>query len=103
MAAQEEISIVEAELDDAQHALRETLTEVRSKAEHQERALRPDRLITSHPVEASCLAGTLGFVIGSRARPSVVGPVVMAALLGYAILRGLSNNGSSGDGRDTSS
>ena len=102
MTAQEEISLVEAELDDAQDALRDTLTEVSAKAEHQEGALRPDRLIESHPIGASCLAGALGFVIGSRAHPSAVGPVMMAALLGYAISRRFSNNGSSGDGRDTS-
>ena len=103
MTAQEEISMVETELDDAQHALRDTLTEVSAKAEHQERALRPDRLIKSHPIGASCLAGALGFVIGSRAHPSAVGPVLMAALLGYAISTQFSKNGSSGDGRDTSS
>jgi hypothetical protein len=100
MTAQEEISIVEAELDDARHALQETLTEVSAKAEHQEGALRPDRLIKNHPIGASCLAGALGFVIGSRAH---VGPVLMAALLSYAISTQFSTNGSSGDGRDTSS
>ena len=102
MTAQEEISQVKEELDEAQHALRDTLTEVGAKAEHQEGALRPDRLIKTHAIGASWLAGALGFVIGSRAHRSPVGPVMMAALLGYAISTRFSNNGSSGDGRDTS-
>jgi hypothetical protein len=103
MTVEEEISEVKAELDEAQQGLRETLTEASAKAEQQEGALRPDRLIKSHPVGASCLAGALGFVIGSRAHPSAVGPVLIAALLGYAISTQFSRNGSSGDGRDTSS
>ncbi len=86
---QEEISKIEAELDEAQHDLRDTLSEASAKAEHQEGALRPDRLVESYPIEASCLAGALGFIIGSRARPSAVGPVMIAALLGYAISRRL--------------
>jgi ElaB/YqjD/DUF883 family membrane-anchored ribosome-binding protein len=89
VTAQEEISKIEAELDEAQHDLRDTLSEASAKAEHQEGALRPDRLIESYPIEASCLAGALGFIIGSRARPSAVGPVMIAALLGYAISRRL--------------
>jgi ElaB/YqjD/DUF883 family membrane-anchored ribosome-binding protein len=86
---QEEISKIEAELDEAQHDLRDTLSEASAKAEHQEAALRPDRLVESYPIESSCLAGALGFIIGSRARPSAVGPVMIAALLGYAISRRL--------------
>ena len=103
MTAQEEISKVEEELDEAQHGLRETLTEATAKAEYQEGTLRPDRLIKSHAIGTSCLAGVLGFVIGSRARPSAIGPVMMATLLGYALLSRFSENGSNGDGRDTGS
>jgi hypothetical protein len=103
MTVEEEISEVKAELDEAQQGLRETLTEASAKAEQQEGALRPDRLIKSHPVGASCLAGALGFVIGSKARSSAVGSGVMVALLGYAIFKCLSDYGSNGDGRDTSS
>jgi hypothetical protein len=101
MTAQEEISKVKVELDQAQHALQDTLTEASAKAEYQEGALRPDRLIRTYPIGASCLAGALGFVIGSRTPSSVLGPAVIAVLLGYAISRSSSKQRSSGDGRDT--
>jgi ElaB/YqjD/DUF883 family membrane-anchored ribosome-binding protein len=101
MTAEEEISKVKGELDQAQHALQDTLTEASAKAEYQEGALRPDRLIKTYPIGASCLAGALGFVVGSKARLSVLGPAVIAALLGYAISRSPSKHRSSGDGRDT--
>lgn len=103
MTVEEEISEVKAELDEAQQGLRETLTEASAKAEQQEGALRPDRLIKSHPVGASCLAGAMGFLIGSKARSSPVGSAVMAALLGYAVFKFFSDYGSNGNGRDTSS
>jgi hypothetical protein len=99
MTAQEEISKIEAELDEAQHDLRDTMTEASAKAEHQEGVLRPDRLVESYPIEATCLAGALGFIIGSRLHPSAVGPAMIVSLLGYAISRRFSNNGSAGDGR----
>lgn len=97
MTVEDEISEVKAELDEAQQGLRETLSEASAKAEQQEGALRPDRLIKSHPVGASWLAGVLGFVIGSRARPSAIGPVMMAALLGYGLLSRFSEKRSNGD------
>ena len=62
---------------------RDTMTQVSAKAEHLEGNLRPDRLIENSPIGASCLAGALGFVIGSRAHPSTVGPTIIFALLGY--------------------
>lgn len=99
MTAQEEISTIEAELDEAQHDLRDTLSEASAKVEHQEGALRPDRLVESYPIEATCLAGALGFIIGSRLHPSPVGPAIIVSLLGYAISRRFSNNGRAADGR----
>jgi hypothetical protein len=101
MTAEEELSKVKVELDQAQHAFQDTLTEASAKAEYQEGALRPDRLIKTYPIGASCLAGGLGFVIGLRARSTVLGPALIAALLGYAIFRNSSRHRSSGDGRDT--
>ena len=98
---QEEISKIEGELDDARHDLQNTLTEFSAKAEHQQGILRPDRLIESHPIAASCLAGGLGFLIGSRTRPSAVGPAMIVALLGYAIFRRFSVDGSRSDARET--
>src|SRR5580700_6727663 len=99
MTAQEEISKIEAELDEAKNDLHDTLTEASAKAHHQEGALRPDRLVERYPVEATCLAGALGFIIGSRLNRSAVGPVMIVSLLGYAIARRVSNMGSAGDAR----
>jgi hypothetical protein len=103
MTTEEEISKNRDERNEARQDLRDTLTEVSAKAEQQEGELRPDRLIESSPIGASCLAGALGFVIGSRAHPSAVGPAMIVALLGYAIWRRFSEHGSRSDGRETAS
>jgi uncharacterized membrane protein YphA (DoxX/SURF4 family) len=97
----EEISKIEGELNDARYDLQDTLTEVSANAAHQRGILRPDRLIDSYPITASCLAGGLGFLIGSKTRPSAVGPAMIVALLGYAIYRRFSVDGSRGDARET--
>jgi hypothetical protein len=100
MTTDEEISKNRDERDKALQDLRDTLTEVSAKAEHQEGEFRLDHLIESSPIGASCLAGALGFVIGSRAHPSV-GPAMIVALLGYATWRRFSKHGSRSDGRET--
>jgi hypothetical protein len=101
MTTEEEISKNREELNEARQDLRDTLTDFSAKAEHLERTLRLDRLIESSPIGATCVAGALGFVIGSRAHPSAVGPAVIFALLGYAISKGFSEHGSRGNGRET--
>ena len=101
MTTEEEISKNLDDRNEARRDLRDTLTEVSAKAEQQEEEPRPDRLIESHPIAASCLAGGLGFLIGSRTRPSAVGPAMIVALLGYAIFRRFSVDGSRGDVRET--
>jgi hypothetical protein len=97
--AQEEISKIETELEEAQHDLRDTLTEASAKAAQQEGMLRPDRLVESYPIEATCLAGALGFVIGSMLHRSPVGPAIFVSLLGFAISKRFSHNRSASDGR----
>ena len=103
MTTEEEISKNREELNEARQDLRDTLTEVSAKAEHLEGNLRLDRLIENSPIGASCVAGALGFVIGSRAHPSAVGPAMIFALLGYAISRSFSEHGSRDDGREAAS
>jgi hypothetical protein len=103
MTTEEEISKNREELNEARQDLRDTMTEVSAKAEHLEGNLRLDRLIENSPIGASCVAGALGFVIGSRAHPSAVGPAMIFALLGYAISRSFSKHGSKHDGRETAS
>jgi hypothetical protein len=103
MTTEEEISKNREELNEARQDLRDTMTEVSAKAEHLEGNLRLDRLIENSPIGASGVAGALGFVIGSRAHPSAVGPAMIFALLGYAISRSFSKHGSKHDGRETAS
>jgi hypothetical protein len=103
MTTEEEISQNREALNEARQDLRDTMTEVRAKAQHLEVNLRLDRLIENSPIGASCVAGALGFVIGSRAHPSAVGPAMIFALLGYAISRSFSKHGSRDDGRETAS
>jgi len=103
MTTEEEISKNREELNEARQDLRDTMTEVSAKAEDLEGNLRLDRLIENSPIGASLVAGALGFVIGSRAHPSAVGPAMIFALLGYAISRSFSKHGSRDDGRETAS
>ena len=101
VTTEEEISKNREELNEARQDLHDTLTEVSAKAEQLEEKLRLDRLIESSPIGATCLAGALGFVIGSRAHPSAVGPAMICALLGYAISKCFSEQGSRDHGRET--
>jgi hypothetical protein len=103
MTTEEEISKTLEELNEARQDFRDTMTEVSAKAEDLEGNLRLDRLIENSPIGASCVAGALGFVIGSRAHPSAVGATMIFTLLGYAISRSFSEHGSKGDGRETAS
>jgi hypothetical protein len=98
MTTEEEIAKNREELNEAGQDLRYTLIEVSAKAEHLVGKLRPDRLIESSPIGATCLAGALGFVIGSRVHPSAVGPAMIVALLAYAISKSFSEHRSRGNG-----
>jgi len=102
MTTGERISEKEDELDDARRGLQDTMTEVDEKLGRTELALHPDQLIRTYPVGASCLAGALGFLVGSKANP-VLGRGMMLALLGYAIWRGLSEDGNGEDAGETTS
>jgi len=88
MTSQEEMSRNQDERDEARRGLRDTLTEVNAKLERAESDLRPDHLIESHPVGVSLAAGALGFLLGSNITNRVTGPVIIAALLGFALSRG---------------
>ncbi len=99
MTTEERIAKKEDELDDARRDLRGTMNEVDEKLERTELAFHPDQIIRTYPVSASCLAGALGFLVGSKANP-VLGRGMMLALLGYAIWRGLSD-GNGQDARET--
>ena len=98
MTAQEEqISRIEDELNGARRDLLETMSVVNAKVGQVEEELRPDRIVERYPVGASCLAGALGFLIGSKAKSRIVGPVIFLALVGYAISKSRTKDGRKSD------
>jgi ElaB/YqjD/DUF883 family membrane-anchored ribosome-binding protein len=102
MTTGERISEKEDQLDEARRGLQDTMTEVDEKLERTGLAIRPDQLVRTYPVTATCLAGALGFVVGSKANP-VLGRGIMLALLGYAMWRGWSDDGGGENGGEYSS
>ena len=87
MTTDEQLSAIQTERDDARQDLRDTLAEVNDKVGRAEDEMRPDRVIESHAVGASLIAGALGFLFGSIVNSRGAGPIVIAALLGVAISR----------------
>jgi hypothetical protein len=71
------------EIEVATEDLREALHEINHRVGEGVARLRPDRGIRKHPVSAACIAGALGFVLGSdSAEVSLLGLL----LLGGAIM-----------------
>jgi len=64
------------EIEDAKEDLREALHEINHRVEEGVAKLRPDRGIRKHPVTAACVAGALGFALGSES-----GEVTLITLL----------------------
>jgi hypothetical protein len=85
MTTEEQISKDQDERDEARQDLRETLSEVNAKVAHAGDDIRPVHLIESHPVGASLVAGALGFLVGSMFKNAKTGPIVIAAMLGFAL------------------
>jgi hypothetical protein len=100
---QENIAQIEEELDGARRDLQETLSTVEAKMEQQvERAedvFNPRKLLLDNLVGASCVAGVLGYVVGSSKYRKVVGPAILVAI-GYVIWSEL-NQWSEGDGGES--
>ena len=88
-----ETALLDRELEEAQHDLRETLEHVNYKIIQVETRLQPEAIIRSNPVALPLLAGLLGFFAGSsrQFRWVAIGALMTAALA--AAHRG-SNNGS---------
>jgi len=102
MTSGERISKKEDELDDARRGLQDTMTEVDEKLGRTELALHPEQLIRTYPVSASCLAGALGYVVGSKGNP-VLGRGMLLALLCYAVWRAMSEDGNGENAEETTS
>lgn len=103
MSNEDEIAKLQEEQEEARQDLRDTLNEVNAKIEQVESDLRPDHLIESHPIGASIVAGALGFLLGARLRSWLTGPAMIAALIGFALSRRTSNEGSEPDGGEAPS
>lgn len=91
---------LEEQLDGARRDLRETLSAVEAKVEHEveraEVAFSPQKLLRENLVGAACMVGLLGFLIGSGRYRKVAGAAIVVAL-GYSIWRGIDNQRSDGD------
>jgi hypothetical protein len=103
MTTEEEISKNQDELDEARQDLRDTLTEVNAKVERAGRDLRPEHFVESYPVAACCAAGALGFLLGANVKSRGTGPIIVGAVLGFALSMRSSPEGGGCDGRKTSS
>jgi hypothetical protein len=101
MTTEEQISKDQDERDDALQDLRETLTEVNAKVERAADEFRPGHLIESHPVGASLAAGALGLLVGSIFSKRATGPMLVAAVLGFALSIRSSRKAGDDDDRQT--
>ena len=101
---EEHIARIEEELDGARRDLQETLSTVEAKVEQQvERAevvLQPQRLLRDNLIGASCVAGLLGYLLGSSKYRKVAGPAILVAI-GYTVWSEMANQGSDDDGRES--
>jgi hypothetical protein len=87
MTTQQQISAFQDERDDARQDLREALVEVNAKVGRAEDNLSPDRMIENHSVGAAMLAAAIGFIVGSTTNNKAAGPIMIAALFGFALSR----------------
>jgi len=104
MPEDEKIAEIEEELDGARRDLHETLSAVEAKMEQQveraEGALQPQRILRDNVVGAACVAGILGFAVGTSKYRKFAGPAALLAL-GYAIWNATQR--SDGDGGEPAS
>ena len=101
---QENIAQIEEELDGARRDLQETLSTVEAKVEQEvERAedvFSPSKLLRDNLIGASCVAGLLGYLVGSSKYRKIVGPAILAGV-GYLVWNEL-NQRSGGHGGESS-
>jgi hypothetical protein len=73
---------IKNEIEDATEDLRDALHQINDRVEEGVARLRPDRGIRKHPITSACLAGALGFALGSdSAEVAMVGLVVLGAVI----------------------
>jgi len=74
---------IENELDEAKEDLREALHEINDRVEVQVAKIRPGRGIRKHPITSACIAGALGFALGSD---SGEGAIMGLLIVGAAVM-----------------
>jgi hypothetical protein len=73
---------IKNEIEDATEDLRDALHQVNNRVEEGVARLRPDRGIRRHPITSACLAGALGFALGSdSAEVAMVGLLVLGTVI----------------------
>jgi hypothetical protein len=73
---------IKDEIKDATDDLRDALHQINDRVEEGVARLRPDRGIRKHPVTSVCLAGALGFALGSdSAEVAMVGLAVLGVVI----------------------
>jgi hypothetical protein len=74
---------IKDEIEDAKEDLRDALHEINHRVEKRVARLRPDRGIRKHPVSSACIAGALGFALGSDSGEAAI---IGVLLLGTALM-----------------
>jgi hypothetical protein len=73
---------IKNEIEDATEDLRDALHQVNDRVEEGVARLRPDRGIRKHPITSACLAGALGFALGSdSAEVAMIGLVILGGVI----------------------
>jgi hypothetical protein len=73
---------IKDELNDATQDLRDTLHQLNDRVGERVATLRPGRGIRKHPLTSACIAGGLGFALGSDSNEvSLIGLFVAAAAI----------------------
>ena len=74
--------VIKNEIEDATEDLRDALHQVNNRVEEGVAKLRPDRGIRRHPITSACLAGALGFALGSdSAEVAMIGLVILGGVI----------------------
>jgi hypothetical protein len=76
---------IKDEINDAKQDLRDALHQINDRVEERVASLRPDRGIRKHPVTTACVAGALGFALGSDSGEAAM---IGLLLLGGALILG---------------
>lgn len=73
---------IKTEIQDATEDLRDALHQINDRVEEGVARLRPDRGIRKHPVTSACLAGALGWALGSETgEVAIIGLLVLGAVI----------------------